>query len=77
MPGQMLKRVFSGKGRKPVTVIGGTAGESAADMQYLAELWQRKEIHTVIDSTFPLERIAEAHIIAESGRKVGCVVVTI
>lgn len=75
MPGQMLKRAFSTKGDKKVTVIGGTAGESAADMQYLAELWQLKEIRAVIDSTYPLERIAEAHARAESGRKVGGVVV--
>ncbi len=77
MPGQMLKRAFSGKGDKQVTVIGGTAAESAEDMQYLAELWQQKEIRAVTDSTFPLERIAEAHVVAESGRKIGNVVVTI
>lgn len=77
MPGQMLKRAFSGKGGKQVTVIGGTAAESAADMQVLADLWQREEIHPVIDSTFPLERIREAHALAESGRKVGNVVITL
>ncbi|MBL7982631.1 MAG: NAD(P)-dependent alcohol dehydrogenase [Flavobacteriales bacterium] len=77
MPGQMLKRAFSGTGGKKVAVIGGTAAESAVDMQYLAEMWQQKAIHTVIDSTFPLARIKEAHVVAESGRKVGSVVVTI
>jgi NADPH:quinone reductase-like Zn-dependent oxidoreductase len=77
MPGQMLKRTFSGKGGKRVTVIGGTAGESAADMQVLADLWQRKEIRPVIDRTFPLERIREAHALAESGKKVGSVVITL
>lgn len=76
MPAQMLARLFAGKGGKRVTVIGGTAGERAADMQHLAELWQRKEIRAVIDSTYPLARIAEAHARAESGRKVGSVVVT-
>lgn len=76
MPGQMLKRAFSGTGGKKVAVIGGTAGESAADMRHLADLWQRQEIRAVIDSTYPLARIAEAHAIAESGRKVGNVVVT-
>lgn len=76
MPAQMLARALSGKGGKQVKVIGGTAVESAADMRHLAELWQRKEIRAVIDSTYPLERIAEAHARAESGRKVGGVVVT-
>jgi NADPH:quinone reductase-like Zn-dependent oxidoreductase len=76
MPAQMLARVFASKGGKQVTVIGGTAAESAADMQHLAALWQRKEIRAVIDSTYPLERIREAHARAESGRKAGSVVVT-
>jgi NADPH:quinone reductase-like Zn-dependent oxidoreductase len=76
MPAQALARTFAGRGGKQVTVIGGTAAESAADMQHLAELWQRKAIRPVIDSTFPLERIADAHARAESWRKVGSVVVT-
>lgn len=77
MPGQMLKRMFSAKGGKQVTVIGGTAAESGADMQLLADLWQGKEIRPVIDRTFPLERIREAHALAESGKKVGSVVITL
>lgn len=77
MPGQMLARTFAGTSGKKVRVIGGTAGESAADMQFLADLWQRQEIRPVIDSTFPLVRIQEAHALAESGRKVGNVVVTV
>lgn len=76
MPGQMLARAFAGKGGKHMTVIGGTAAESAADMRLLAEQWQRKEIRPVIDSSYPLERIMEAHARAESWRKVGSVVVT-
>lgn len=77
MPAQMLTRAFAGKGGKQVTVIGGTAVESAADMQLLADLWQRREIRPVIDSTFPLERIREAHALAEGGKKVGSVVITL
>lgn len=77
MPAQMLTRVLGGKGGKRVTVIGGTAAESADDMQLIADLWQRKEIRPVIDSTFPLERIREAHALAESGKKVGGVVITL
>ena len=77
MPAQMMARAFASKGGKQVTVIGGTAAESAADMLHLAELWKRKEIRAVIDGTFPLERIREAHALAESGRKVGSVVITL
>ncbi len=77
MPADPLKRAFSGKGGKQVSVISGTAAESAADMQLLADLWQRNGIRPVIDSTFPLERIREAHALAESGKKVGSVVITL
>jgi NADPH:quinone reductase-like Zn-dependent oxidoreductase len=76
MPARSISRIFGGNGGKKVKVIGGTAAGSAADMQELAELWKRKEIRPVIDSTYPLERIAEAHALAESWRKVGSVVVT-
>jgi len=76
MPAQMMVRAFAGKGGKNVTVVGGTAVESADDMRHLAELWQRQEIRAVIDSTYPLARITEAHARAESWRKTGSVVVT-
>lgn len=76
MPAQMLARAFAGKGGKQVSVIGGTTGESAADMQHLADLWQRKEIFAVIDRVLSLDAIMEAHSLAESGRKRGNVVIT-
>lgn len=76
LPADMMKRAFAGTGGKRVRVIAGTAGESADDMRHLAGLWQRKEIRAVIDSTYPLARITEAHARAESGRKTGSVVVT-
>lgn len=77
LPADMLKRAFSGKGGKHVKVISGTAGGSAVDMKHFAELWQQQHIRSVIDRTYPLDRIREAHALAESGRKVGNVVVTI
>lgn len=76
MPAQTVARLFSGMGGKRVTVVGGTAVENATDIQHLAALWQRKAIRPVIDQELPLERIVEAHVRAESGRKVGNVVVT-
>jgi NADPH:quinone reductase-like Zn-dependent oxidoreductase len=77
LPADMLRRAFSSKGGRKVTVISGTAGESAEDMRHFATLWEQHHIHPVIDSTFPLSRIQEAHARAESGRKVGNVVVTV
>lgn len=76
LPADMLKRVFIGKNGKKVTVITGTAGEVAEDIRLFAELWQQQRIRPVIDRTFPLARIREAHALAESWRKVGSVVVT-
>ena len=75
MPAQMLARLFTGKGGKQAKVIGGTALSTPADMQYLAQLCAAQAIRPVIDQVLPLERIVEAHARAESGRKVGNVVV--
>lgn len=75
MPAPMLARMLAGKGDKAVKVIGGTAGESAGEITHLAALWERRAIRPVIDGTYPLERIVEAHARAESWRKVGNVVV--
>ncbi len=77
MPAQMFARLFAGKGGKQINVIGGTASETAEGIAHLAVLWERKAIRPVNDSTFPLERMAEAHARAESWRKVGSVVVNV
>jgi NADPH:quinone reductase-like Zn-dependent oxidoreductase len=77
LPADMLKRIFTGKGGRKIAVISGTAGESAEDMRHFAALWEQQRIRPVIDSTFPLARIQEAHARAESGRKAGNVVVTV
>lgn len=75
MPAQMFARLFTGKGGKRAKVIGGTALSTPADMQHLAQLCAGQAIRPVIDQVLPLERIVEAHARAESGRKVGNVVV--
>ncbi len=58
-------------------VSGGPAPERAEDVRALAKLCADGVYRPVIDSRYPLERIAEAHARADSGRKVGSVVVTI
>jgi NADPH:quinone reductase-like Zn-dependent oxidoreductase len=58
------------------TVAGGPAPERAEDLALLRDLVEAGAFMPVIDSRFPLERIAEAHVRADSGRKVGNVVVT-
>lgn len=76
LPADMLKRAFSSKGGKQVKVIAGTVSGTAAHMQHFTSLWEKKLIRPVIDRTFPLERIREAHALAESWHKVGSVVIT-
>jgi NADPH:quinone reductase-like Zn-dependent oxidoreductase len=60
-----------------VSVDDGTPAFSAADLAALAELVDSGAIRAVIDRTYPLERIAEAHRYVETDRKRGNVVVTV
>ena len=57
-------------------VISGVADERVADLAWLAEKVQSGEVQPVVDRTFRLEDIVEAHQYVESGRKKGNVVVT-
>lgn len=77
LPTHMLKRAFWGKGGKQVKVIAGTTDATSEAIQHLASLWENKAIRPVIDSTFSLERIREAHERAESWRKVGSVAISL
>jgi NADPH:quinone reductase-like Zn-dependent oxidoreductase len=69
------------QGRFQKGVIGSSAKDSdlitAEVYRYLMELVETGVLKPVIDSTFPLERIAEAHALVDSGRKRGAVVVTV
>ena len=58
-------------------VAGGSAPERAEDIAELARLCAAGVFRPVIDSRYPLDRIAEAHARADSERKVGSVVVTL
>ena len=59
-----------------VTITGGAAPERAEDLALLAKLCETGEVRPVIDSTYPLSRIVDAHRRVESGHKSGSVVVT-
>jgi len=58
-------------------VIVGTAKVLAEDLRLLAELAARGIYKPVIDRSYPLERIAEAHAHVDGGHKRGNVVITV
>ncbi|MCU0506515.1 MAG: NAD(P)-dependent alcohol dehydrogenase [Chloroflexi bacterium] len=77
-PGSMqilrARRAARGTGKR-VSISGATA--TSEDLAHLRDLVEAGRLRPVIDRTFPFERMAEAHAYAESGAKLGNIVVTV
>jgi NADPH:quinone reductase-like Zn-dependent oxidoreductase len=57
-------------------VMAGAARERVEDLRYLEEVVEAGHFKPLIDRSYPLEQIADAHAHVDSGRKRGSVVIT-
>ncbi len=60
-----------------IKIVGGITIEHQEDLKFLAGIMEEGKFRPVIDKTYPLEQIADAHRYVDQGHKKGNVVVII
>jgi NADPH:quinone reductase-like Zn-dependent oxidoreductase len=74
--GQLLRgsRIDTKSGKK---MVFRTAERTPEDLLYLKRLVEEGKLRTIVDRSFPLTEIAQAHDYVESGRKAGNVIISV
>ncbi len=75
-PGVMLRGLWVNL-TSSKKVIGGVAGDGKGDFQYLTHLIEERHLKPVVDQTFSLENIQEAHAYVGKGHKRGSVIIKV
>jgi len=73
---QIVRARWASRGSKKRVSFAASSGTSE-DLAYLRGLVEAGRLHPVIDRQFPFEQMAEAHRYAETGQKLGNVVVVV
>lgn len=73
---KILRGRWAARGSKR-RLLSGAANPTTADLAFLRDLMEASALSAVIDRSYPLERVAEAHRYVETGQKAGNVVVTV